>query len=784
LTAEHGIEKPAPPKRVAVVAIHGVGGPPPGRSAQRVADALLDTEPVPARPARCRALTLGPPRGGDDYPGEVYHTVVYSADVTPGAGGTAAGACQADVYEVYWADLSRAGTSVQRLPLDVLELAFFPLHLAEQAFAAERRTRPADRALRWAHVLFRLAAVLLGGVLLPLYVFLLTRPLVIALGHAPLLWQWAVVGAVVAAGGAAAVWWLIGRAARAGSGPAALAAGIGALVLAAATVAAVGADPNASGGALHPAAACAEVALGLGFLWLARRPLRRLLPDAWPAACRWWWGASLLLLAAADYAAAFWRRPEPPRGEFGGEAMSGFEASRLASFEEGWLMGYWLMVVAWGAAALAAGAGVASARRGRRDWPGGAAIWVPLGITPFAVITSVLYFGLFDLLTKNLPFHDVTRGRFEAWRDATGVNLVSYGLLALGGLTFLLPAATSVALMTFSLPGLTRLNPGGGEARRHYRTLDAALRVLPYGLGLAFLGVTVGAFLGSVAQVTALGREHVEWVQSGDLSREGSNKPQLSFVTAAGLLVLVLVRSALTSRGSGAGGGLKTAVDLVFDVLNYLRGNARVYPPEGGTGAAGAEPPGQAEQIYRRFETVLDLIGGQGYDAVLVIAHSQGAAVAFDLLTRPSPGRSGALPGKQPSEWMLVTLGNPVRQLYGAVFPTQYDRDQFERWPGGAGGSDGTPNPTRWWNLFYGTDCVGRHLIRATADGGYMAACPAGDPRHDGREGLVEHCIGVDGHTSYWGNKPFLGGVVRQCITVLLRGRATAEGQTGSPVER
>jgi hypothetical protein len=198
-------------------------------------------------------------------------------------------------------------------------------------------------------------------------------------------------------------------------------------------------------------------------------------------------------------------------------------------------------------------------------------------------------------------------------------------------------------------------------------------------------------------------------------------------------------------------------------VLNYLRGNGRVYGKAAGDGAA--EPP-LAERIYRRYEAVLAEVAAGRYDAVLFIAHSQGTVITFDLLYRASPDAGPRSPVRLPDAdpaWMLVTLGSPLYQLYGAIFPGQYHRDRFDEWAKTGG--------LRWWNLFYGNDFVGRHLLAATAADEYRgAARTVPELRYEGRAGLTDHCIGVGGHTSYWGNPKLVGRVIRECLRVLLAG--------------
>ena len=811
------------PKRVAIIAVHGLGGPPPGRPAGRVAEALLHTERFHSEPTRREDLVIRADFDDDEsYPANLYHTVRFSTGVTldaadPGksaeAGATVPERHDVDVYEVYWADLSRAGTSLQRLPLDVLELAFFPLHLAEQAFAAERTTRPDDAWLRASHRLFRLSAVILAGVLPPLFLFLLMRMVILALTTLESRTQ-EIVGRILAGVVAFAGLSLVALAGRwavsrlTASGPRARWAPWLYLALAV-TVVSLGAlaagIPEAARFARllgHPASivVCAELASWAIFFFLAHR-LGYLLHESWsPRRANGkrvhylvgWWKHAVAILAILDYGGhlacdshLFDGRPklvEP--------TVTGFQLARLETFDIAWVAAYALLSVAWVAAVLAAGAGFLTGRRPARAGrftTVGPPLWVLLSVTAFIVVTSVLYLGLWSqlYLTLMLPQHDVVDAywRIGWWLDASSSNVWVVACLVAGALGCLLPAFTSLWLMLAGGNRAVNLRPGyateSGSAgaaspRMEYRMLNAALLVLPWAVSLMFVGVTLVVLVTTAVEVFDVGLEDKP-LSNAQLKTDSLTEIARGVSGVSGVVLLLILRAALTSRGGGTVDGFKSMIDLVFDLLNYQRGNTRVYGDDVALLGPGRRTSAMADKVYDRYEAVLNTIRDGRYDAVMIAAHSQGSAITFDLLTRPDPH-----PNPWPKIWMLVTFGCPVRQLYGAVFPSQYDRDSLEKWC-----FNTSPMPGRWWNIFFGTDCVGRNLKPGSVDpatGDYVAwnartagatanlpiECAPGALRHDGREGILENCIGVGGHTAYWRNRELLGRVIRQCIAVML----------------
>jgi hypothetical protein len=109
------------------------------------------------------------------------------------------------------------------------------------------------------------------------------------------------------------------------------------------------------------------------------------------------------------------------------------------------------------------------------------------------------------------------------------------------------------------------------------------------------------------------------------------------------------------------------------------------------------------------------------YEAVIIVAHSQGSAITADLLRFLTYEKIPL-----PANVFLFTMGCPLRQLYSERFPQLYD------WAG-------RPQPAdlrveRWVNAYRTGDYVGRALWE-----------PERPPA-----GAEDVCIGGGAHTHYW----------------------------------
>lgn len=222
-------------------------------------------------------------------------------------------------------------------------------------------------------------------------------------------------------------------------------------------------------------------------------------------------------------------------------------------------------------------------------------------------------------------------------------------------------------------------------------------------------------------------------------------------------LALIIV---LLMFGQGPAATLKkgfgAVLDIALDVTNWFR----VKPRKNNAKAA----------ICRRYVSLLRYVSGwrdpdtrQPYDAVVIMAHSQGSVITADLLRflvheqeigagKTDDALSAFFPhtGKPSIPISLLTFGSPLRQLYNKRFPHQYGWCE----PINSNNKKNGPDPESlgvdvWQNIYMSGDYVGRHLWFSDED-------PA---RFDENENLSdtdkvsEKCAGFGGHTAYWTGK-------------------------------
>jgi hypothetical protein len=197
----------------------------------------------------------------------------------------------------------------------------------------------------------------------------------------------------------------------------------------------------------------------------------------------------------------------------------------------------------------------------------------------------------------------------------------------------------------------------------------------------------------------------------------------------------------------------RPAVGVVLDVDNYLR-----ETPVDSTPRA---------RIAERFVSLLRHLDVQGFDRIVIVSHSQGTVITADLLRFLNRGVRQECADYhliRPNQVYLLTMGSPLRQLYGANFPHLYawvnatDPDPgTKRSPPPAAVTPTihhkTPDPAelrvaRWVNLYTSGDYVGRNLWCDDDWDGVW------DRRAESIVGGVrqERCLGAGTHTHYWEN--------------------------------
>ncbi|HEY9825227.1 MAG TPA: hypothetical protein V6D19_07250 [Stenomitos sp.] len=240
-----------------------------------------------------------------------------------------------------------------------------------------------------------------------------------------------------------------------------------------------------------------------------------------------------------------------------------------------------------------------------------------------------------------------------------------------------------------------------------------------------------------------------------------------AFITASATSLI-----ALGGRLNQISLGLRGFLDAALDVDNYLRLHPRDDNP--------------TARIYARYASLLRYLYCPGndetpYDAVIVVAHSQGTVITADLLRflnlDPDPVLEDTL-GKATNLY-LFTMGSPLRQLYSFAFPHLYywmSNDDKVTPKGWMLEAQAQPLPQNllgvkaWINAFRSGDYVGRYLWRSSRmqELWYKVNLQSPPPdlseqeieawrlkfpsylSEDDTKGRREFCLGVGAHTHYW----------------------------------
>lgn len=159
---------------------------------------------------------------------------------------------------------------------------------------------------------------------------------------------------------------------------------------------------------------------------------------------------------------------------------------------------------------------------------------------------------------------------------------------------------------------------------------------------------------------------------------------------------------------------LRLGLDLANDVTAYFRGRSWA-----------SRPYDRKDRILRqRFTMALEDLEKQGAEAIIVVSHSQGSVIAAQGLEdwfRRAPGRSGV---------KLLTMGSPLRSLYGEFFPHEFGGPVLA--------------VESWTNLYRWDDFVARGL-----EDECEKKLEGKEKREPGSQ-VVDQEIGGRGHTGYW----------------------------------
>ena len=279
-----------------------------------------------------------------------------------------------------------------------------------------------------------------------------------------------------------------------------------------------------------------------------------------------------------------------------------------------------------------------------------------------------------------------------------------------------------------------------------------------------------------VGAVTAVGAAIYFALPGSRLAQGLNGLPYAScipWVSIEVLKPLVISAAGLTAALTAVGGllsrylpGVRAPLDVALDVDNYFREFPRRNIPRA--------------RIFSRYDALLRYVSEKGYDRIVIVSHSQGTVISAELLRflssprmpdKTDAQRSARLRARLGADIRLLTMGSPLRQLYAARFPSLY--------PWVLGASDWGNGPTaesigveRWANAFTSGDYVGRWLW----SGPFEKKNPLADPLVDGLDPTMlnranaysllpeivpagssidqlrefEVCLGLGAHTHYF----------------------------------
>jgi hypothetical protein len=378
---------------------------------------------------------------------------------------------------------------------------------------------------------------------------------------------------------------------------------------------------------------------------------------------------------------------------------------------------------------------------------GSSALFAMLSLVLWSVVSYVAGRALTDFLY--LP---VVLGRgyrsAEIFLDERTQNLgtfftplvLSFAGLALVTLLVLVPSLLEELYPTRNVDASGHRREAAVWSERLGKWLGGGLEVLK---GTFAVVVPGAAIAGGVVYLAFVGRqfgfaagaagEWARWLVGWQDSVPGETLVAAGKWLAGGAWTI----AALGSRFTQTFGRLRVGIDAVLDVDNYFGD-----PPD-------RQPP--RARIYSRYASLLGYLRDRGYARIVIVSHSQGTVISADLLRYlHEQGRLPELVGGVPIA--LVTVGSPLRDLYAERFPLLY------RWMGASAREFETARPSaadigavEWINAFRSGDYVGRFMwtpwgepyrIAVVGADGKVAADRAGD--------RTQLCLGAGAHTHYF----------------------------------
>ena len=677
---------------------------------------------------------------------EAYESSVVTLSRTSPSG---AGPHRVDVYEMYWADLSRLSGAIPRIISELFTLVFRLSKLGrgtvDEALGSVKDANGLAKPLSWRCLAFLQTG--LDWAFVNLLALLFTQLGMLALVIVPLALaapqedsvRWVV-------GSGLAIFALLWSAYRRRDGARRLA-----LPIALVAIAGVVLLDAASGAWLVPL-------LWLALLTVALNAALRVSDDRFPFTRAS--GLTLWTLAVAGVVWFVWRETSPVSFRVWVQAAL-FGVELVLTAIKWWWIAAAVAFAAWYVAGLAASRqggyeGSASVDTGRLGMFASLGAFVVLTMALWAlastVLTASVASGDVSYVPRIFPIEENIRGISEASARAAAFphqaaaaavpassacpcaaptvargpygaesflryryedSTASFSVIAA---LLLILASYLVAVFVPSVLAELKLlrDKAGAAGRAAARAGDTATRDLGGWLtaGYRYLGSAVSTVV-LLSIVGALGVAFVLYAQPA----QGAGNWARTVDFAAYLSQVLLKPMVLGAAGIGAalsafGGvlsryvpGLRAPLDIALDVDNHFREFPRKSIPRA--------------RIFSRYAALLDHVSKQGYDRIVVVAHSQGTVISAELLRflsdaprgvpREGHDRCRQLGDRYGGDIRLVTLGCPLRQLYAARFPSLYGW-VLRKNGDGNGPLSADIGARRWANAYTSGDYVGRWL--------------------------------------------------------------------------
>ncbi|MFP5247183.1 MAG: hypothetical protein ACLGH0_10855, partial [Thermoanaerobaculia bacterium] len=405
------------------------------------------------------------------------------------------------------------------------------------------------------------------------------------------------------------------------------------------------------------------------------------------------------------------------------------------------LAGIWMLIFAFAIAAAIAGLwAVWRTPKGERvaayraTWTARFSLAMPTVL--FAIVTLALWYLVTNLIGEMSPGSDAT---LEPWRPAFFlVPDPPHGFQSVAALMekLLLTSARGLeflvgALAIFIGAGLFAALPSILVELRHpsSSTDDESTRLGDWlTRGIVCVGLVAEVFTVALAVLLAIGFTTIELLSPDQLG--------MLVAAAAALVGLLLTGKRFIKI-------FRAAVDVLLDVDNYLRESPKDAAPRA--------------RIAERFVSLLRHLAREQYDSVVIVAHSQGTVIAADVLRYLTHAPDPALANVK---IFLYTMGSPLRQLYAQAFPYLYD------W---IVSPDAAPDATKlgvlqWANVYCSGDYVGRNVWSSRIWIRKQPVPPAFDANGNPLP-QVDFCAGAGAHTHYWtGDAEDVAAYLRQVV--------------------